>query len=144
MYISYQKDEKILVASLAPGVSAEQAAQLMDLTEWRVVTAAEAAELQKPSVEEMAEATKAQFTDAIQAYLDSFAQTRNYDNILSACSYASSKVERFSIEGQYCVDMRDLVWAMAYTIMDAVLTGQRPVPSEQELFAELPTLEWPE
>ena len=97
-----------------------------------------------PTPEEITEATKERFTAIIQRYLDSFAQTRNYDNILSACTYATSTIPKFQSEGQYCVNMRDMVWATAYSIMDAVLTGQRPVPSEQELFAELPALVWPD
>ena len=134
---------KVLVASIAPGITPAQAAFAMGLTEWKEITETEAAELQKPSVEEIAEATKVQFTNAIQVYLDSFAQTRNYDNILSACTYATSNILAFKNEGQYCVNARDAVWAMAYDIMNCVLAGQRPVPTEAELFAELPTLAWP-
>ena len=97
-----------------------------------------------PTPEEQAEAAKAQFTAAIQQYLDGFAKTRNYDNILSACTYATSTVGKFMIEGQYCVEMRDAVWATGYAIMDAVLAGQRPMPTVDEVFAELPVLAWPE
>lgn len=81
---------------------------------------------------------------ATQSSLDTFAQTRNYDGILSACTYATSSVPKFAAEGQYCVDARDATWATLYTIMGEVLAQTRPMP---ESFADvaplLPVLEWP-
>lgn len=85
-----------------------------------------------------------QFTDAIQEYLDVFARTRNYDNILSAATYATSTVPRFRIEGQYAVEARDLTWAKSYEILAQVESGQRPMPSLDDVLAELPPLAWPE
>ena len=84
------------------------------------------------------------FTEAVQAYLDGFARTRNYDGILSAASYATSKNPRFAAEGQYAVEARDAVWAKGYEIMGAVLAGERPLPTLEEVLAELPALAWPE
>ena len=81
---------------------------------------------------------------ATQLRLDTFAQTRNYDGILSACTYATSSVPQFAGEGQYCVDARDATWATLYTIMGEVLAQTRPMP---ESFADvaplLPALAWP-
>jgi hypothetical protein len=37
--------------------------------------------------------------DAIQMRLDTFARSRGYDGILSACTYAASSVEHFAREG---------------------------------------------
>lgn len=85
----------------------------------------------------------AQYTDAIQRRLDDFARTRGYDGILSACTYATSPTPKFATEGQYCVAQRDATWADAYTILDEVLAGTRPMPTLDELFAELPELVWP-
>ncbi|MDL2272797.1 hypothetical protein LJC23_07200 [Desulfovibrio sp. OttesenSCG-928-I05] len=84
-----------------------------------------------------------QFTDAIQNHLDSFAKTGNYDNILSAASYATSTNSKFHREGQYAVEIRDAVWAKGYAILDEVLSGQRPLPSIEEVLAELPEMKWP-
>lgn len=84
-----------------------------------------------------------QYTEAVQQRLDDFARTRGYDGILSACTYAASTVQKFQIEGQYCVDSRDATWAQCYTILDEVLAGTRPMPTLEELFAELPELVWP-
>lgn len=79
-----------------------------------------------------------------QERLDAFARTRNYDSILSACTYASSQVPKFAVEGQYCVDVRDSTWASLYNIMAQVEAGTRPIPSGyDDIKADLPVLEWP-
>jgi hypothetical protein len=83
------------------------------------------------------------FTYAIQQRLDDFAKTRGYDNILSAATYATSTVAKFATEGQYAVDGRDATWAKCYDILAAVEAGTRPVPTLDELIAELPALKWP-
>ena len=83
------------------------------------------------------------FTDAIQQRLDAFARTRNYDGILSAASYATSTIPQFKAEGQCAVEARDATWAVGYAILADVLSGQRPMPTIEEVFAELPVLEWP-
>lgn len=85
-----------------------------------------------------------QFTDAIQKHLDAFAQTRNYDNILSAATYATSVIPQFKAEGQYAVEVRDATWTKGYEILAEVLAGQRPMPTLEEVFAELPPLVWPD
>ena len=87
---------------------------------------------------------QADFTAAIQAHLDRFARTRNYDGIMSAATYATSAVPKFRAEGQYAVEARDGTWAKGYELMDEVLSGQRPLPTIEEVLAELPALEWPE
>ena len=83
------------------------------------------------------------FTHAVQAHLDGFARTRNYDGILSAATYATSTVPKFQAEGQYAVEARDATWAKCYEILAAVEGGTRPMPTMGELIAELPVLTWP-
>lgn len=84
----------------------------------------------------------AAYTAAVQAHLDAFAQIRNYDGILSAATYATSAVPKFQAEGQYAVEARDATWAMCYAILADVQGGQRAMPSQAELLAELPALVW--
>jgi len=79
----------------------------------------------------------------IQKRLDDFAQSRGYDSLLSACSYATSKVPKFQTEGQYCVDLRDQTWITALRVMQEVKEGVRPLPTQEELFSLLPELKWP-
>ncbi len=85
----------------------------------------------------------AQYTDGVQQHLDTFARTRNYDGILSAATYATSQVPKFKTEGQYAVEARDATWAKCYEILAAVEAGSRPMPTLDELLAELPVLTWP-
>lgn len=89
------------------------------------------------------EQIKMEIVDAVQQRLDAFAQTRNYDGILSACTYASSTVPKFAAEGQYAVDARDAAWAACYQIMSAVMEGKRPMPTVEQVLSELPLLNWP-
>ncbi len=82
--------------------------------------------------------------NAVQARLDAFAQTRNYDGILSAATYASSTVPKFAAEGQCAVNGRDSTWATLYTLMAEVEAGTRPMPtSYADIEPLLPVLVWP-
>ncbi|MDP3351800.1 MAG: hypothetical protein Q8S92_22675 [Hydrogenophaga sp.] len=91
-----------------------------------------------------AEYVQAMFVAAIQQRLDAFAQTRGYDGILSACTYATSSIPRFSVEGQCAVDLRDLTWEAAYQVLAEVQAGTRAMPASlDDIAADLPTLEWP-
>jgi len=85
---------------------------------------------------------KQQFVSAVQIMLDTTARTRNYDGILSACTYATSTNQTFKAEAQACVAWRDAVWSTCYTIMADVESGSRNMPSIQELLNELPALNW--
>ena len=94
-----------------------------------------------PTLDEL----RARFTLAIQARLDAWARTRNYDGILSACTYATSSVAQFAVEGQQAVLLRDQTWAAAYEILAEVLAGTRPMPeSLADIEGDLPVLEWPQ
>jgi len=79
-----------------------------------------------------------------QQRLDSFAKTRNYDGILSLCTYATSANPKFRQEGLYGVEVRDSTWAKLYEILAEVEAGTRPVPSGYAgIESELPELAWP-
>lgn len=87
----------------------------------------------------------AEIVAATQSRLDTFARTRNYDGILSACTYATSSVPKFAAEGQYCVDARDATWATLYQIMAEVQAGTRPMPAGyDDVAGDLPVLAWPQ
>jgi hypothetical protein len=81
---------------------------------------------------------------AVQKALDDWAKTRNYDGILSLCSYATSTIEKFRTEGQRGVAVRDMSWASAYQYLADVNSGKRPLIAPDDLVAELaPLFVWP-
>jgi hypothetical protein len=82
------------------------------------------------------------YIEVIQNHLDTVAKSRGYDGILSLCSYATSKSLRFSIEAQAGVEWRDAVWEHAYTVLAAVKSGTRPLPTLEDLLVELPVINW--
>lgn len=91
-----------------------------------------------------AQAFQTSVVTATQARLDTFARTRNYDGILSACTYATSAIPKFAGEGQYAVNARDSTWATLYTLMGEVQLGSRTMPTTvDEVMALLPELVWP-
>lgn len=85
---------------------------------------------------------KSSIITLVQMRLDDFAKTRNYDGILSACTYATSTNEVFKAEGQKAVELRDQTWASLYTIMASVEAGGMVVTSFADVEAELPILTW--
>lgn len=80
----------------------------------------------------------------VQQQLDAFAQTRGYDGILSASTYATSAVPKFAAEGQCAVAARDATWAALYTLLADVQAGTTPMPaSYSDVEPLLPVLAWP-
>ena len=80
---------------------------------------------------------KSQLTAAVQEHLDAEAQTKGYDNIVSACSYAGAP-NPFQVESMAFITWRGEVWAACYAIMAEVEAGTRAIPAAEELIAELP------
>jgi hypothetical protein len=90
------------------------------------------------------EQIQAEIVTATQQRLDDFAKTRNYDGILSACTYAADPNPKFAFEGKYCIDARGATWTKLYEILAEVEAGTRPMPSGYaDIEPELPVLAWP-
>lgn len=93
-----------------------------------------------PSIDEM----KAANTAAIQAKLDDMAQSKGYDNIVSACSYAAQGVGApFQAEGAAFLTWRSAVWKHAYDVLQEVDAGNRAMPTPEESVAMMPLLVLP-
>lgn len=98
----------------------------------------------EPVDAETVEQIQARITQQVQERLDAFARTRNYDNCLSACSYAYSTNDKFKTEALYCIESRDNTWIACAGILADALAGTRPMPNNMEDFEdELPVLAWP-
>lgn len=94
-----------------------------------------------PTQEETNAQIQRQMTMKVQRYLDTTAQKLGYDSCLSVCSYVNTGVTKFDEEGEAFRKWRSAVWAKGYEILDAVKAGTREIPTEEELFAELPAIE---
>jgi hypothetical protein len=80
----------------------------------------------------------------VQQRLDEFAQTRNYDNILSLCSYATDSDLLFRKEGEFGVEIRSQTWRKCYQILDEIESGTRVITEGYtEIEQELPATQWP-
>lgn len=105
---------------------------------WQVVNLNQQEQLQK------LEQLKNSIVQATQERLDNFAKTRNYDGIMSCCTYSTSSNLKFQTEGQYCMQQRDQTWATLYQILAEVESGTRPIPQDySDIESQLPTLVWP-
>lgn len=97
---------------------------------------------------EAIEAAYSDFDSSVEARLDAFAATRRYSSINSACSYSTSTDPVFRVEGEYCVQARDLTYRKCYDLLNEympdVLAGKRPIPTWEEIEAQLPALVWPD
>ncbi len=107
------------------------------VTGWQVIpfTAEEQAEQETQIIQSLGRAVK--------THLDAVVEIRDYDSIISACTYATSAVPRYQADGQACVNWRDAVWLYVYQVLDDVQAGDRAIPTAEELIAELPELTWP-
>lgn len=93
-----------------------------------------------PTQAELMSLTQAELTAAVQNFLDAKAKELLYDSCLSVCSYIDTGVAKFDAEGRAFRAWRSAVWAKGYEILAQVQAGQRPIPTEEQLIAELPQL----
>lgn len=106
--------------------------------EWVLLAEPEPETPAEPEPETPAQ-TKVRMARVLQDLLDTTAQAQDFDNIFTAVTYADEPaVPRFQIQGAALRAWRSLVWAAGYAVMDAVIAGARPVPTEEELLAEMP------
>ena len=78
----------------------------------------------------------------IQAYIDNFAHTRDYDNAIYCISYKDSIVPRFKNDAKRMMVYRDLCWAIATDFNLKYINGERERPTLEEIMNALPKLSW--
>lgn len=98
----------------------------------------------EPNPEPTPEQLIERFRAVIQDYMDSAARLVGYDDIKTAVTYAEEPaVPKFQSEGKALRAWRSLVWAYGYQQIDAVQSGERALPTPDQLIAELPPLVMP-
>lgn len=102
----------------------------------------------KPTFEEQVEASYKAFDSNVEKRLNDFAATRRYASIYTACNARDSHIEKYAAEGEYCLKMWGETYAKCEELlaeyMPAVLAGERPIPTWEEVEAHLPALVWPD
>ena len=74
--------------------------------------------------------------------MDDIVKKKNYDNVGSVVTYINSTDAVFKAEAVAVNEWRDKVWRHCYSVVNAVVSGERAIPSTNELLKELPALEW--
>lgn len=98
----------------------------------------------EPTEAEKKKAIKDEYEALVTRWLVDFAATRGY-RISNMGAYAHSTNPTFKAEALYYIELQDRTWEKCYEILNAVLAGSRPIPTQEELFAELPvsSAQWP-
>jgi hypothetical protein len=79
-------------------------------------------------------------TALVQYHLDTAAQQRGYDNIMSAVSYANSTHPVYGPEGKAFMAWRDACWEVTFIMLESVFAGAQQMPSDTEIIQQLPVL----
>lgn len=93
---------------------------------------------------DLVNAIESKTRDRVQGLMDQFAQTRGYDSIASAISYAGDSNEKYNKEGTYCKSLRSQTWSALEDYFNQVTLSQVPMPYKWDsILKQLPTMEWP-
>lgn len=80
----------------------------------------------------------AAYTTAIQTRLEAEANAAGYDNIISACSYASVP-NAFQSDGVSFLTWRSNVWSYCHNVLEQVNSGAVQPPTVAGLLAGIPS-----
>ena len=83
------------------------------------------------------------FQRAFDEHVEAVARARGYNSAASLAGYTTSAVNEWSDEAMNFVAWRDQFWQAAFTLMQAVLAGERSAPETVEAaLEELPQQPW--
>lgn len=88
------------------------------------------------------ELSATRLTDYVQRHLDVTVKAKGYDSVLSAATYATSANSKFKADGVAAIKWRDAVWTACYAMLNDAKAGVKTIPTEDELLASLPDLNW--
>ena len=78
-----------------------------------------------------------------QTNLDTFAQRKGYDNIISVVSYINSSNTIYRSDANTAIYLRDETWSALNTIIDQIKANTIQVTSYSQIANSLPALVWP-
>ena len=108
---------------------------------WRVVNlpAEEANALREAHVT----AIRQSIINEAQVRMDEFARSRDYDSMLSLCSYANSTLPKFKQEAERALLLRDRAWGRLYELLADVMAGKMEMPNSfSDVESLMPALTW--
>lgn len=79
---------------------------------------------------------------AVQDVLEAKAREKEYDNVLSIATYATSTDPVYHAQGVKFVKWRDECWRYCTDIENNYKAGVIPMPTFDEIMKGLPTMEW--
>ena len=97
-------------------------------------------EIPQPTPEDIQNTIIKNLTRSLEAHYDSVAHRKQYDNRYTCAIRASGG--DFQSEGLTFITWMDSCNTYAYQVMADCLLGNRSIPSETELIAELPSAPW--
>lgn len=110
--------------------------------------AGEEPEKPEQTFEEQLDQAYKSFDSLVEKRLNDFAATRRYNDIYTASNYKDSHIEKYATEGTYCFKMLGETYAKCEELLDLympqVLSGERDIPTWEEIEAQLPVLQWPD
>ena len=83
---------------------------------------------------------RAMLKSFLDRYMDSQVAPKDYDNILTACTWINASNQEWASDAQTASAFREECFKRAYQIESDVLAGLRPVPTEAEFQAAMPVL----
>lgn len=93
-----------------------------------------------PQSPETPEQTVARLEAALDRHLDSVANSYRYESIRTMVTYDGDPYHKFDAEGKAAKAWRSACYTLSIEIMDDVLAGNRPIPTEEELIALMPII----
>jgi hypothetical protein len=79
----------------------------------------------------------------VEDYINIVAKQRGYRDAVSCSTYANSKKPTWKAEAIAFSDWRDDVWEFVINEFSLIETGQKPLPSLDEIIPSLPEMVWP-
>lgn len=88
------------------------------------------------------EAIQQRLTESLNIHLDAVAAQRRYDDRFT-CALRAGFAGPFQQEGLAFAAWMDACNVAAYMILAECKAGLRPIPTEEDLIAAMPLIEWP-